>query len=281
MDAFAPMLPALAALAGLLFGSFLNVCIARLPRHQSIAWPGSHCPLCAAPIRAWDNVPLLSFVALRGRCRACGGRISRRYPLVEAGLAGLFAAAAFRFPSGLLFAEAGLLCFLLLGLLVTDAETMLLPNSLTLPGLLLGLAQAALPGGGLIAALRLGVEAPVRLVGWPAPASSAVAAGAAAGLLLLLRFLYFLVRRREGMGLGDVKLAAMLGAWLGIAGVSLTLVVAVFAAAFAGLVLLRRARGSARPLQLPFGSFLCAAGLVVLFFGRALLHWYFSLWPQI
>ncbi len=275
------MLPALAAFAGLLFGSFLNVCIARLPRHESIAWPGSHCPLCAAPIRAWDNVPLLSFALLRGRCRACHGRISARYPLIEAGLAGLFTAVAFRFPRLPWFAEASLFCFLLLGLLVTDAETMLLPDSLTVPGLVLGLAQAALPGGGLIAALKLGAESPVRLVVWHPLVSSVVGSAGAAGSLLLLRALYALLRRREGMGLGDVKLAAMLGAWLGIAGVFLTLAVAVFAAALAGLALLRRAPVSPASLRLPFGSFLCGGGLLVLFFGRAMLRWYFSFWLQV
>lgn len=275
------MLPMFAALAGLLFGSFLNVCIARLPRHESIVWPGSHCPRCHAPIHAWDNIPLLSFLVLRGRCRACKTPIAWRYPLVEAALAGLFAAAAFRFPAALPFAEAGLFCFLLLGLLVTDAETMLLPNTLTVPGLLLGLAQAELPGGGLIGAMQLGAEVPVRLAAWPALASSGVAAGGAAGLLLLLRWLYFVVRRREGMGVGDVKLAAMLGAWLGIAGVALTLVLAVFAAALAGFAVLLRARTPAGALRLPLGSFLCGAGLVVLFFGHHVLRWYFSLWPQL
>ena len=280
MDVYAPLLPVLAALAGLLFGSFLNVCIARLPRHESVIWPGSHCPLCAAPIRAWDNIPLLSFALLRGRCRACYGRISARYPLVEAALAALFTAAAVRFSQPLWFVEASLLCFLLLGLLVTDAETMLLPNSLTIPGLVLGLAQAALPGGGLIAALKLGAEAPVQLVVWHPLASSVVGSAGAAGSLLLLRALYALVRRREGMGLGDVKLAGWLGAGMGLAGVLLTLVLAIFAAALAGLAMLRRRPASASSLRLPFGSFLCGAGLVVLFFGRVLLRWYFSFWPQ-
>ncbi len=269
-----------AVAAGLLLGSFLNVCIARLPRHQSIVWPGSHCSRCAAPIRPWDNLPLLSYALLRGRCRDCRQPIPFRYPLVEAALAVLFVAAAARFadPTSLAdlwnLAEAALLCFLLLGLLVMDAETSLLPDSFTLPGLALGLVQTFLPGGGLPAALRLSANAPFPLPPWPNWLSGLLGAAGAAGALLLVRWLYWLLRRREGMGLGDVKLAGMLGAWLGIAGVALSLALGVLLAALVGLVLLRRGlTGSAR---LPFGSFLCAAAFITLFAGRAILAWYFS-----
>lgn len=276
MDLPFPALPVLALVTGLLFGSFLNVCIVRLPRHRSILWPGSHCPRCSATIRAFDNIPLLSFLLLGGRCRACRGRISLRYPLVEAGLAGLFVFAAIRFPALPACAAAAFFCFLLLGLLVMDWETMLLPDAFTLPGLGLGLAQATLPGGGLIGALRLASTAPLTVPTWPAWIGSLLGAIGAAGLLLLLRFLYFAVRRREGMGLGDIKLAAMLGAWLGVAGVALTLVLAVLLAALMGVILLTRRQTA--PLRLPFGSFLCAAGLLVLFYGQQLLRWYFSFW---
>ena len=269
-----------AVAAGLLLGSFLNVCIARLPRHQSIVWPGSHCPRCAAPIRPWDNLPLVSYALLRGRCRDCHQPIPFRYPLIEAALAVLFLAAAARFadPTSLAdpwpLAEAALLCFLLLGLLVMDAETSLLPDSFTLPGLALGIVQTFLPGGGLPAALRLTADAPFPLPPWPNWLSGLLGAAGAAGALLLVRWLYWLLRRREGMGLGDVKLAGMLGAWLGVAGVVLSLALGVLLAALVGLVLLRRGlTGSAR---LPFGSFLCAAAFITLFAGRAILIWYFS-----
>ena len=272
---FLPLWLALAAiLGGLLLGSFLNVCIARLPRHQSIVWPGSHCPQCSALIRPWDNLPLLSYGLLRGRCRDCRRPIPVRYPLVEAALALLFLAAAARFAGPWPLAEAALLCFLLLGLLVMDAETSLLPDSFTLPGLALGLLQTLLPGGGLPSALRLTAHAPFSVPHWPSWISGLLGAAGAAGALLLVRWLYWLVRRRQGMGLGDVKLAAMLGAWLGVAGVALSLALGVLLAALAGLVLLRRGfTGSAR---LPFGSFLCAAALITLFTGRAILTWYFS-----
>ena len=267
---------AAAIAAGLLLGSFLNVCIARLPRHRSIVWPGSHCPRCSAPIRPWDNLPLVSYGLLRGRCRDCGGRIPIRYPLVEAGLAALFLAAAACFPSPVVLAEAATLCFLLLGLLAMDAETFLLPDSFTLPGLGLGLGQTLLPGGGLAAALRLGSHAPFAAPQWAPWVWSLLGAAGAAGVLLAIRWTYWLVRRREGMGLGDVKLAAMLGAWLGVAGAALSLVLAVLVAGLAGLVLLRR--GERAVGKLPFGSFLCGAALISLFAGEGILTWYFSFW---
>ncbi len=265
-----------ATAAGLLLGSFLNVCIARLPGHRSIAWPGSHCPRCTAPIRPWDNVPLLSFALLRGRCRDCGERISLRYPLVEAGLAGLFLASAARFHEPRNLVEAAALCFLLLGLLVMDAETLLLPDSFTLPGLALGLLSTIVPGGGLPAVLRLTADAPFPLPHWPGWLAGLLGALGGAGALLLVRWLYWLARRREGMGLGDVKLAAMLGAWIGPAGVALSMVLGVLLAALAGLVLLRK--GLSGRTRLPLGSFLCAAALLTLFTGRSILTWYFSFW---
>ena len=267
---------AAATAAGLLLGSFLNVCIARLPRHRSIAWPGSHCPRCAAPIRPWDNVPLLSFALLRGRCRDCRARIAARYPLVEAGLAGLFLGAALRFPVPWNLAEAAVFCFLLLGLLAMDAETFVLPDSFTLPGLAVGLLSTLLPGGGLPGVLRLTASAPVPLPHWPAWLGGLLGAAAGAGALLLVRRLYWLARRQEGIGLGDVKLAAMLGAWLGVAGVGLSLVLGVLLAALAGLALLQK--GSSAKTRLPFGSFLCAAALITLFAGRPILTWYFIFW---
>lgn len=261
--------------AGLLFGSFLNVCIARLPRHLSVVRPGSRCPRCGAPVRPWDNIPLLSYALLRGRCRGCGGRISPRYPLVEAALAALWAGCALRFGLGAAALEAALACFLLLGLLVMDAETLLLPNTFTLPGAALGLGQALLPGGGLAAALRLGSGAPVPLPSWKPWVGSLLGAGLGAGLLWLVRGSYKAIRRREGMGLGDVKLEALLGAWLGVGGGLLALLLGVGLGAIVGAGALAVRGKAAAALQLPFGSFLCAAGLLVLFRGREVLTWYF------
>ncbi len=268
----------LAVTAGLLLGSFLNVCIGRLPVHQSIAWPGSRCPYCLRPIRPWDNIPLLSFVLLRGRCRDCREPISPRYPLIEAALAGLFLASAVRFPTLIGSLEASVFCFLLLGLFSMDAETLRLPDSFTLPGLALGLLQAALPTQSLSTRLDLARNAPFPVTRLAPFVSSLVAAAGAAGLLLLIGMLYRLIRKREGLGLGDVKLAAMLGAWLGGFGAGLTLVLGILLAAFGGVLLLAK-DPKAGQLRIPFGSFLCAGALLVLFAGSKLLMWYFQFWP--
>jgi leader peptidase (prepilin peptidase)/N-methyltransferase len=275
----------LAAVAGLLLGSFLNVCIYRLPRHQSIVWPGSHCPHCQAPIRPRDNIPLLSFLLLQGRCRACGVGILLRYPLVEAGLAALFVGCVARFSIGLPLLDASGFCFLLLGLLVMDLETFRLPDAFTLTGAALGLAQTLLPGHGLAQNLGLLANAPfaVPLSRIPVWISHAIAGVAAAGALLLIRWVYWLIRRREGLGLGDVKLAGLLGCWLGGAGVTLTLFLGILLGGLFGCFLLSWARVSAvsasQSRRLPLGVFLCTAGFVTLFVGPRILTWYFRFWP--
>jgi leader peptidase (prepilin peptidase)/N-methyltransferase len=271
-----------AAGAGLLLGSFLNVCIARLPHHRSIVRPGSHCPHCKTHLRPWHNIPLLSYAVLRGRCHSCRRRISLRYPLVEAALAGLFLLCVGTMPGIVPAVDAAALCFLLLGLLVMDAETLRLPDAFTLPGIALGLAQSLLPGGGLVPALDLTRNAPFSVPAWPhifsSLGSSLMGALLAAGLLYGIRALYFLVRRREGMGMGDIKLAAMLGAWLGIAGAGLSLMLGILLAALWGLTMARRLRGGLGTARLALGAFLCAGGLLTLFFGGGILKWYFHFW---
>lgn len=267
------------ALFGLAFGSFLNVCIARLPRQESIVRPGSHCPSCGAAIRAADNLPLLSWVLLRGRCRHCGWRIPWRYPAVELGTAALFVLCYLRF--GLTFPSLGMtvLCFLLFGLAVMDAETFRLPDAFTLPGIALGILYA----GCFSAAGGLGHL-------WDA-ASSALFAGLAALLILILRWTYYFLRRREGMGLGDAKLLALIAAWLGPPLTLLTLFLGVLSAAIVGLLWIGISHGMARAAsesqaapktfaaRLPFGSFLCAAALYAIFAGRPLIHWYLKFFP--
>ena len=268
----------LALLAGLLLGSFLNVCISRLPVHHSIVFPGSHCPRCGAAIRPWHNIPLLSFIVLGGRCRDCRAPIPVRYPLTEAGLAMLFAAVVWRFPASPEKIEGCMLCFLLFGLFWMDAETMRLPDSFTLTGTALGLAQTLLPGRGLAQGLHLTASIPFSAPPVPPLLASGFAGAGAAGLLLVIRWTYRAVRRQEGLGLGDVKLAAMLGVWLGVTGVLLTMVLGVFSAALVGASLTISTGGDARRMPLPFGSFLCAGGVLVLFTGRSLLMWYFHFW---
>ncbi len=238
-----------AAAYGLVLGSFLNVVIHRLPRGMSLLRPRSHCPKCGATVAWYDNVPLLSYLLLAGRCRRCGVRIPLRYPLVEAGTAALLVAAVARFGLGVWGVEAAVFLLLLVPLAVIDLEHHLLPDWLTLSGLGAGLAASAL--GGLV---TLG-EAVVGAV-----------VGAAVPLAVI--FAYRLVRGVEGMGLGDVKLLAMIGAFLGWRGVLLTLCVGACAGAVVGLGLIAAGRGRA-DTELPFGTFLAGAAALVLFFGEA------------
>jgi leader peptidase (prepilin peptidase)/N-methyltransferase len=246
-----------AALFGLVFGSFLNVCIVRLPRGESVVHPASHCVACGTPIRPLDNIPLLSWLLLRGRSRCCQQPVALRYPLVEAASALLLVACLLAF--GLTVAGVGMavLCWVLLGLAWMDAETFLLPDAFTLPGLALGLVYQ-----GLIAGIR-------------GAGLSFLSAAICGGLLLVIALLYKAVRRREGMGMGDVKLAAMLGAWLGWKFFGVVLFLAVLTGAAFGIALiLRRGTGQKGPLRVPFGTFLAGAGIVAVFAGPRVLAWY-------
>ncbi|HEY0794728.1 MAG TPA: prepilin peptidase, partial [Acidisarcina sp.] len=263
------------------FGSFLNVCISRLPAGESVVRPPSRCPQCRHEISAIDNIPLLSWLLLRGRCRACNSRISLRYPAVEVVTAALFLLCFFTFGFSLIGAGAAVLCFLLVGLAMMDAETMLLPDAFTVPGIVLGIIYAGMTGW-----TREPITAPFHLVDSPRTSAvlmSALTGVAAAAFILLIRWIYWLVRRQEGMGLGDVKLMALIGAWFGPAETFLVFFLAVVCGAIYGLVLiaLSRVRRSenriAAPTKVPFGSFLCVAGLFTLFFGAQPLGWYFSL----
>ena len=285
-----PILMIFAVLLALVFGSFLNVCIARLPRHESIAWPGSHCPHCQAPIHAYDNIPVLSWLALHGRCRACGVAIAWRYLAVELATPLLTLAALHHFGWTLDGAGAVVLCFFLLGLLVMDAETFLLPDSFTLPGLGAGLVLALLSGDRMqslspaLASAPFGLAHPHRL----SLAAALLSAAAWAALLLAIRSVYKALRKRQGMGMGDVKLIAMLAAWFAPAEMMLVFFLAVIGAAVAGVSLLALGRLQSKEhtarhgwgtLRLPFGTFLCAAALYVLFYGEPTLAWYLRFWP--
>jgi leader peptidase (prepilin peptidase) / N-methyltransferase len=248
-----------AVVLGLTFGSFLNVCIVRLPSHQSIVTPASHCLCCDAPIRARDNVPVISWLWLRGRCRACNGKISLQYPLVELSTTALFVACVLHTGATWQTLVDAVACFLLLGLAVMDWQTMLLPDAFTLPGIAVAfLLRVFAPGN------QHRSYAAMRVLG---------DAAIAAALLLMVWTLYRLVRRREGLGLGDVKLLAMIAAFLGLAVTLFAFFVGVLAAALFAVVLLvrRKARGSDR---IPFGSFLAAAGIAAIFIGRPAIAWY-------
>jgi len=258
------------AVSGLLLGSFLNVCILRLPAGESIVAPRSHCPHCRQPIANRDNIPVLSWLLLGAACRSCGGRISWRYPLIELMTCALFVMCCIKF-SPALAAGWALLCFLSVGLAAMDAETLLLPDLFTLPGLAAGMVFAALRPG-----LENGIwtySASLRAAGW-----SLLSAVVAAATLLLIAGAYWRARRRMGMGMGDVKLVAMLGAWLGLSLTALTLFLGIVVGALYGLgIILFRNKQDTEPagqLAVPFGTMLCAAGLYCIFLGQRTLDWY-------
>ncbi len=301
-----------AFIIGLLFGSFLNVCISRIPKGESIVKPRSRCPHCTTPIRWYDNIPVLGWFLLRGRCRDCKQAIPWRYPLVEFGVALWFMAQAVNLkafldfahnidfvtppsvPPGVVhFAGLGILGFLLIGLMVMDWQTMILPDAFTLTGIAIGFflvcIQAIFLGPGedevRLTKHSLHLTSPggvtdhgnVFLTGPESLILGRIAAVCGAALLLLLiRWLYRALRHREGMGLGDVKLLAMIAAFLGFWPAVLSLFLGTLAAAFYGVVLLARGKAGVTS-KLPFGSFLCVGGLVAALFGNRLIDRYIAL----
>ncbi len=236
------LLAAVAALFGLGVGSFLNVVIHRVPLRQSIVWPRSHCPTCGAPIKSFDNVPVLSYLLLRGKCRHCKARVSPRYPLVE-GLTGfLFGLAVYEFGLSLALVPALVFIAVLIALAGTDLEHRLLPNAIVFPATLVGLV------------LSIAVD-PTR---WWVYVVSAVAI--AAGLFALV-FAY-----PRGMGMGDVKMGGMLGAYLGPYAALAVFIGALVGTLVGGVLMVMGRMG--RRTALPFGVFLAVAGVLVLFVGE-------------
>jgi leader peptidase (prepilin peptidase) / N-methyltransferase len=274
-----------AALLGLAFGSFLNVCLSRWPADESIVSPHSHCRTCNRTLMWWENIPLFSWLALRGRCRTCRALIGWRYTLVETSLSVLWAFSAWRalpdlpdpganisFSPAFLLAGLGVatLLWLLVALAVLDAENLWLPDFLTLPGIALGLlfrtAEKVLgnhyfhpPPLGII---LLNVEYIL----------------AAAGIILLIRGVYWLIRRQEGIGLGDAKLMAMLAAWLGFPGTILAFFLGIVLGALVAvaIIIAPNAKQTAN-MKLPLGTFLCIGGIVSALWGQPILaiylHW--------
>lgn len=284
-NALAPPLPVACALLGVLgamIGSFLNVVIHRLPREQSIVFPNSTCPRCRARIKAYDNIPILSFLILRGKCRTCRARISPRYPAVEALTALLFAAVTWN--DGLSFALPFDLAFTasILALLFIDGEHMILPNAITYPGILFALiTRAVVP---YLAGPSHFDDLPQLITlfppAWPVPLVSLIGAtiGALAGggSLWLMGFLWKKLRGVEAMGFGDVKMMLMVGAYLGWRLTVLTILISALSGSLAGISLMLR-RGS-RDLQmmLPFGIFLGIGSIVSLLIGARIIAWYAS-----
>jgi leader peptidase (prepilin peptidase)/N-methyltransferase len=260
-----PFYTAITAAAGLLIGSFLNVCIYRVMRDLSVVRPRSFCPQCEKPIAWYDNVPLLSFLILRGRCRGCSTRIPWRYPLVEALTAAAFSLVAYRY--GFTLAALKWMVFesLMIVLFWTDLEERILPDEFTLGGAVAGAVFAffvLVPG--VLGQLWLGDR---KLV-WQSLFNMGLGAALISGPIWLAGAIYAKLRKREGLGLGDVKLLAMLGTFLGAdQGIGALLIGAVSGSILtvAYLLLTRKDPGG---YELPFGSFLCAAAAFIPFWSR-------------
>jgi len=246
--------PGIALLVGLLIGSFLNVVIHRLPRKQSLIWPGSHCPACGTSIGPWDNIPLLSYAFLKGCCRSCGIHITGRYPTVEAvnGLA--YSLIVWYFGLGWHSVIYAAFFSALLVVSYIDLDYQIIPDAITLPGMVLGVVAAvlALPIGLLDSVLGL-------LLG--------------GGVLFVLAWVSPYLFGKEGMGGGDIKLLAMIGAFLGWKPVLLTMLLGAILGAIVGVALIAL-KVLRRDQYLPFGPFLAFGAIISMFFHQQLFSWY-------
>jgi leader peptidase (prepilin peptidase) / N-methyltransferase len=243
----------LATIMGLAIGSFLNVVIYRLPLGQSLLTPPSTCPSCRTRLRAIDNVPVLSWLALGGKCHHCKAPISPQYPLVELVTGVLFLLITWVTPMGPLLAARLILVVILITLFGIDLHHQILPNTITLPGIAIGFLFSLAGPPGWIDSL-LGI-----LLG--------------AGILYGIAAAYYAVRREEGLGMGDVKMLAMIGAFLGWKAVLVTLILSSFSGALVGIGLIALSRGGMR-LALPFGTFLSLGALAAMLVGEPLVTWY-------
>ncbi len=259
-------------LFGLLIGSFLNVCIYRLPRDLSVVRPRSFCPQCEHGISWYDNVPVLSYVLLRGRCRACGAGIPWRYPLVELLTAACFFTAIWLLGLNGRGVKYCMFSAIVIALVFSDMEERILPDEFTVGGAIVGIAMAAVvpAHAGLWSFILPSVHNPRAL----SVIEAAFAAVFSSVTLWFAGFLYRKLRGREGLGLGDVKMVAMIGAFLGLQGVLLTLIVGSLLGAVSGLFYIVVTRKDAATYELPFGSFLGVAALLVAFRGEILMTWY-------
>jgi leader peptidase (prepilin peptidase)/N-methyltransferase len=268
----------LAFLFGLLIGSFLNVCIYRLPRDLSVVRPRSHCPECEKQIAWYDNIPLLSYVRLKARCRHCGARIPWRYPVVELLTGLLFFLIVIALGPGLLAVKLCLFCALMVGMLFTDLEERILPDEFTLGGTVVGLALAwFVPVNDIVAHAVLFRYAKVWDPRWFSLAESVAGAAIPTGLLWLGGTLFEKFRGKEGLGLGDVKMMAMMGAFLGLRASLLILILGALSGSLIGYTYIKVTKQDPDSYQLPFGTFLAAAGIFVALEGDRVIQWYVNL----
>jgi len=240
---------------GACIGSFLNVCIARIPEASSLIYPGSNCPACHHPIRFYDNIPILSYIWLRGRCRNCSQSISFRYLMVEA-VTGLMAALVIVYFG--LTVDALIYFILICALIIIiyiDLDHQIIPDSISLPGIPIGFAASFFLDTLTYIDSLIGI-----LLG--------------GGLLFAIAWGYYLITRKEGMGGGDIKLLAMIGAFMGWQGVCFTIFMASITGTLAGILLMLLAQKNLK-FALPFGPFLSIGAIAYLFLGPQLIAWYF------
>ncbi len=243
----------LVALLGLVIGSFLNVCIYRLPRSESIVRPASRCPSCGHALSWYENIPVVSYLALRGRCRQCRRPISPIYPLVELATSAVFVVLFLRTPPGLLLLSRLVFAAAMLVLLLIDLRHRILPNVITIPGIVVGFLFSLFT-----------------VPGW---LSSLIGIAIGGGVLLAIGEAYYRIRHEEGMGMGDVKMLAMMGAFLGWQLTLLSLVLSSLLGSIIGLAILALRKGDSK-YPLPFGSFLALGGIVAAVVGGPIVDWY-------
>jgi leader peptidase (prepilin peptidase)/N-methyltransferase len=282
LDVPLPIACAFFGALGAIIGSFLNVVIHRIPLEQSIVFPNSACPKCKTAIKSYDNIPVISYLILRGRCRNCGVHISARYPAVEALTAILFATVTWH--DGVSFALAFDLAFVasMVALIFIDAEHMILPNVITYPGVLFALLTRIIvpylvgPAhfDDLPQLLSLMPSLPVWLVSLIGAAIGALAGG---GSLWLMGFMWEKLRGVEAMGFGDVKMMLMVGAFLGWRLTVLTILLGAFSGSIAGIFVMYRRGSRNMQMMLPFGIFLGIGSIVSLLFGSRIINWYASM----
>jgi leader peptidase (prepilin peptidase) / N-methyltransferase len=246
-----------AALFGAVIGSFLNVCIHRLPRGSSIVWPASACPECGRQLAWFENIPLVSYAVLAGRCRTCRAAISIRYPIVEALTAAMFAGAWWYYGPGPLLVSRLVFGCALIALFAIDLEHHLLPNVITLPLLVIGFLFSFLTPPG-----------------WR---DSLIGIAVGGGILFLIAEGYYRLRHEEGLGMGDIKMLAMIGAFIGWKLTLLSLMLASFSGTIIGLLLIATGRGNMK-YALPFGTFLAIGAALSATVGQPILDWYFAQW---
>jgi leader peptidase (prepilin peptidase)/N-methyltransferase len=249
---------------GAIVGSFLNVCIVRIPKGDSIVHPPSHCPGCKYPIRFYDNIPLVSYIVLLGRCRSCRERISPRYFFVELLMAALSVALYYQFGFSLAFLVSLIFVAALIVISFIDLDVRIVPDVISLPGIVAGLLFSVVA--------RYVISDPFEII--PSPLSALIGVLVGGGFLLALAWAYEAFTGVEGMGGGDIKLLAMIGAFLGWTSIPFTLFFASLTGSVIGLGFMI-GKGVGRRFGLPFAPFLCLGALLYLFFGSELMEFYF------